>query len=116
MDTTHPPVRVAAASLAFNIAAHNHSLRVQDQPDSISEADQVELMAGLFEAMGKERESKEGLRGLLLAAGLLTYRARKESELMDLCQVVGAKDLVGGLRGMFKELNDLVREVEQVMP
>lgn len=90
-------------------------MRVQDQPEAISEAIQVELMAGLLEAMGMERESKEGLRGLLLAAGLLRYRALEEGDLSDLCHAIAAKDIVRELRGVFKELNDLVKEVEQVM-
>ena len=115
LDPTHQSVRVAAASLAFNIAAFNHSRRLHDQGDLLSEGNQVELMASLLEAMGKERESKEGLRGLLLAAGLLKYRAPKDGELNDLCGAVGAKDIMSEAKGAFVDLKDLVKEVEQVM-
>ncbi len=72
-------------------------------------------MASLLEAMGKERESKEGLRGLLLAAGLLKYKASKGGEVDDLCEAVGAKGIITEARGAFEDLKDLVKEVELVM-
>ena len=115
LDPSHLSVRVAAASLAFNIAAFNHSRRLQDQGELLSESNQVELLASLLEAMGKEKESKEGLRGLLLAAGLLKYRAPDNGELSDLCEAVGAKDISSGTKSAFADLKDLVKEVEQVM-
>ena len=115
LDPTHQSVRVAAASLAFNIAAFNHSRRLHDMDDLLSEENQVELMASLLEALGKERESKEGLRGLLLATGLLKYRAPKDGELSDLCKAVGAKDIVSEVKGAFTDLKNLGKEVEQVM-
>ena len=115
LDPTHQPVRVAAASLAFNVAALNNSQRIQDKGDLLSEGNQIELMASVLEAMGKERQSKEGLRGLLLAAGLLKYCAPKGGELVDLCEAVGAKEIVCETKGAFIELKDLLKEVEQVM-
>lgn len=115
LDLEHQPVRVAAASLAFNITALNHSRRIHDQDDLLSESNQIELMASILEAMGKERQSKEGLRGLLLAAGLLKYLAPGDGELSDLCRAVGAKEIVNETRGAFSDLKDLVKEVEQVI-
>ena len=115
LDLEHQPVRVAAASLAFNIAALNHSRRMHDQDDLLSESNQVELMASVLEAMGKERVSKEGLRGLLLAAGLLKYLAPEDGELSDLCRAVGAKEMVSETKGAFSDLKDLVKEVGQVI-
>ena len=122
LDTEHSPVRVAAASLAFNIAAANHLRRTSDQEDFLPESGQVELMASLLEAMRKERGSKEGLWGLLLAAGLLKYTAPKHGELSDLCEAVGARDIVVEAKGSFadskvdlKDLKELAREVELVM-
>ncbi|KAL9130450.1 MAG: hypothetical protein Q9217_001373 [Psora testacea] len=115
LDATHQPVRVAAASLAFNIAAFNHQKRLYDQDDLLSEDNQVEYMASVLEAIGKEKESKDGMRGLLLAAGLLKYRAPEDGELKDLCEAVGAKDIISQAKGLFGELRDLVKDVEQVM-
>ncbi|KAK0508026.1 hypothetical protein JMJ35_009915 [Cladonia borealis] len=119
LDTDHSPVRVAAASLAFNIAAANHLRRTAEQEDLLPESGQVELMASLLEAMRKERGSKDGLRGLLLAVGLLKYTAPKHGELSDLCEAVVARDIVAEAKGSFAdlrpELKELAREVELVM-
>ena len=115
LDPKHQPVRVAAASLAFNIAAFNHQRRLKELEDFLTEGNQVELMASILEAVGKEMESKEGLRGLLLAAGLLKYRAPQDGELKDLCEALGARAIVSEARRPFVELKDLVREVEQVI-
>jgi len=115
LDTDHSPVRVSAASLAFNIAAANHSRRLSEEEDLLPESSQVELAAGLLEAIGKERESKEGLSGLLLAVGLIKYAAPKGGEVDDLCEAIGAKDIVAEAKGAFEDLNELAKEVELVM-
>lgn len=115
LDTVHPPVRVCAASLAFNIAASNHARRLAEQGDLLPEVSQVELMAGLLEAIGKERESKEGIRGLLLAVGLLKYMAPKGGEVDDLCGAVGALDIVAEAKEAVEGLKDIAKEVELVM-
>ena len=115
LDTEHPAVRVAAASLAFNIVAANHIRRIAEQEDLLPESGQVELMASLLEAMSKERESKDGVRGLLLAAGLLKYAAPKDGELSDLCEAVGASDIVAEAKESFADLKELAKEVELVM-
>ena len=115
LDTQHPPVRVCAASLAFNIAATNHARRIANQEDLLSETSQVEIMAGLLEAIGKERDSKEGLRGLLLAVGLLKYLGPKQGEVDDLCEAVGAQEIVADAGKAVPDLQDIAKEVELVM-
>ena len=115
LETGHPPVRVAAASLAFNIAAFNHAQRLGEHRDPLPESSQVELLASLLEAVGRERESKEGLRGLFLAAGLLRYASPKGGEVEDLCEAVGAKDIVVESKGTFPDLKELAEELELVM-
>lgn len=115
LDNDHPPVRVAASSLAFNIAASNHQQRIQGNADSLPESSQVELVASLLEAMGREKESKDGMRGLLVAIGLLKYMAAEGGEVDDLCEAVGAKDIVTEAKGVFTDLKELAKEVEQVM-
>lgn len=115
LDVAHSQVRVVAAQLAFNIAAANHLQRLNKKDDLISEASQVELMAGLLEGMRKEEESVDTLRGLLLAIGLLKYLAPEDGEISDLCEAVGAKDLVSDANGRFKDLTDLAKEAELVL-
>ena len=115
LDTGHPPVRIAAASLAFNIAATNHMRRTAEQEDLLPESGQVELVASLLEAMGRERESKDGLRGLLLAVGLLKYAAPQGGEVDDLCEAVGAREIVAEAKAAFADLKELAKEVELVM-
>ena len=115
LDNEHPPVRVAASSLAFNMAASNHQQRIQGNADFLPEGSQVELVASLLEAIGRERESKDGMRGLLLAVGLLKYMAAIKGEVDDLCEAVGAKDIVTEAKGAFPDLKELAKEVEQVI-
>ena len=115
LDNEHPPVRVAASSLAFNLAAANHQCRLQGNTDFLAEGSQVELAASLLEAIGRERESKDGMRGLLMAVGLLKYMAAVRGELDDLCEAVGAKDVIKEAKKAFPDLKELAKEVEQVM-
>ena len=114
LDNEHAPVRVAAASLAFNIAACNHFRRLEEEDDILAESMQVELMASLLEAIEREN-SKEGLKGLLLAAGLLAYGAPQQGELIDLCRALEAKDTVAAKGDRDKELAALVKEVQSVV-
>ncbi|KAL8896929.1 MAG: hypothetical protein Q9207_007477 [Kuettlingeria erythrocarpa] len=115
LDTAHPPVRVAAASLAFNIAAVNHVRRLDEQEDLLAEPSQVELMASLLETLSNEGESKDSIRGLLTAIGLLAYAASRDGELVEVCQALGAKEMAAGKRDFSDDLRELVKEVEQVV-
>lgn len=115
LDTSHPPIRVAAASLAYNIAAFNHSQRLDGDGDVLSESTQVELMASLLEALSNDMGTKDELRGLLLAAGLLAYSTPEGGELVDLCQALGAKETVSRVKGLFDDLGALATEVEMVI-
>lgn len=91
LDEAHANVRVAAGLLAFNVAAANHRARVDEGREALAEAEQVELAAGLLEALRREEESREAVKGLALALGLLAYCAPREGELVDLCRAVDAK-------------------------
>ena len=115
LDTSHSQIRVAASSLAFNIAARNHIQRLNGKDDLLSVDTQVELLASLIEAVGREEESKEGLKGLLLAIGLLAYEAPKDGEVAEVCQLLEAGKTVGGKKGFDKELAGLAKEVEMVV-
>lgn len=115
LDTTNAPIRVSAASLAFNIAAFNHQRRLDGEEDVLSESLQVELLASLFEAIEREMESKDSLRGLLSAVGLLAYCAVRGGEVVDLCEALGAKKMIADKRGFDRELTPLIAEVEKVL-
>lgn len=116
LDPTHPPLRVSAASVAYNIAAFNHVQRLHSKADLLPESAQVELMAGLLEALGREeRGSKDEVRGLLLATGLLAYASPRGGEMMDLCEALGARVVVERVQGLFDELTALAKEVAMVV-
>lgn len=110
LDDNHSNVRVAAASLLFNVALANNRKRRTSQGDALPEADQIELAASLLEAIAQEGESTEALQGMLLALGYLTYLAPLDGELVDLLRVMAADDTVKGKKGTFKDLA-LVQEV-----
>lgn len=110
LDDNHSNVRVATASLLFNVALANNRKRRTSQGDALSEADQIELAASLLEAIVQEGESPEALRGMLLALGYLTYLAPLDGELVDLLRVMAADDTVKSKKSTFKDLA-LVQEV-----
>jgi hypothetical protein len=94
LDESHNNVRIAAASLAFNISASNRRSRMEKGVDLLGDSDQVELVASILEALAREAESKEAAKGLGLALGFLVYRAPKDGELLDLCRAMEASETV----------------------
>jgi thiol-disulfide isomerase/thioredoxin len=116
LDDTNTAIRVAAASVAFNIAAVNRQQRTKDeQPhEALAEAEQVELVASLVEAIGQEESSAEALKGLLLALGLLLHCAPVDGEVVDVCRAMGAREVVLGKKKAFPK-EKLVAEVGNVL-
>lgn len=110
LDDNHSSVRVAAASLLFNVALANSRKRRRGQGDALPEADQIELAASLLEAISQEEESAEALKGMLLALGYLVYLAQLDGELVDLMRTMDAEDTVLGKKGKFGDMA-LVDEV-----
>lgn len=94
LDDKHHNVRVAAASLSFNIATANNKIRSEEHLESLPEGDQVELAASLLEALSVEEESAEALKGYLLAFGYLVFCAPKNGELVDLLKTMDAQGTV----------------------
>jgi hypothetical protein len=95
LDDEHDNVRIAASSLAFNITAANHRARMEKGKDPLTDDEQVELLALILEAIGRE-QSKEASKGLVLALGLLIYCAPVDGELLDLCKAMDASNVVSG--------------------
>ncbi|PYH97964.1 thioredoxin [Aspergillus ellipticus CBS 707.79] len=109
---SHTNLRVVAASLAYNLAAHNHNARFASNPDPLTEEHQVELTASLVEAISHEEESQEALHGLLFALGLLVYEAASDSAVLDLCNAMGIAETVVGKRSVAAVSKEsLIREV-----
>ncbi|KAK7954992.1 hypothetical protein PG988_015686 [Apiospora saccharicola] len=111
LDEKHTPVRVAAASLLFNLASTNNLRRRQTLEDVLPEADQVELAASMLEAISQEEESAEALRGMLLALGYLGYCMPLEGELIDLLRTMDAQGTVSSKADKFPKEKDLITEV-----
>lgn len=110
LDEGHSNVRVAAASLLYNVALANSRKRRAGENDALPEGDQIELAASLLEAISQEGESPEALRGMLLALGYLTYLAPLDGELVDLLRTMDAGDAVLGKKDNFKDMQ-LVDEI-----
>jgi hypothetical protein len=110
LDDKHHNVRVAAASLSFNIATANNKLRTEEYREALPEGGQVELAASLLEAIGEEEESPEALKGFLLAFGNLIYRAPKDGELVDLLKSMDAQGIVMGKYKLFPK-EPLIMEI-----
>ena len=114
LDDKHNNVRVAAASLSFNIAAASSKLRTEEHLESLPEGDQVELAASLLEAINQEEESAEALKGFLLAFGYLVYCTPKDGELVDLLKTMDAQGTVLAKKKLFPG-DGLVKDVGEIL-
>ncbi|CAL3966620.1 hypothetical protein PZA11_003214 [Diplocarpon coronariae] len=114
LDDKHHHVRVAAASLSYNIATANSRLRSEEHLESLPEGDQIELGASLLEAISVEEDSAEALKGFLLAFGYLIYCAPKNGELADLLKTMDAKGTVLSKKEKFPN-EALVNDIGNVL-
>jgi thiol-disulfide isomerase/thioredoxin len=96
LDEAHLNVRIASASLAFNIAIANHKSRMEKGKELIDSSEQVELVAGVLEGIGREEESKDAVMGLVRALGFITYKAEVDGEVLDLCRALDAGKTILG--------------------
>ena len=94
LDEGHANVRIAAASLAFNIAAANHRRRIEKSEELMAVEDQVELVAALIEAVGREAANKEALMGLVIALALFVYLSPVDGEVVDLAKVMDVASVI----------------------
>jgi desumoylating isopeptidase 1 len=114
LDDQHHSVRVAAASLSFNMAAASSKLRTEEHLESMPEEDQVELAASLLEAIEQEELSPEALKGFLLALGYIIYCTPKDGEMVDLLKTMDAQGTVLSKRKLFPE-EALVKDIGEVL-
>ncbi|KAF2190060.1 DUF862-domain-containing protein [Zopfia rhizophila CBS 207.26] len=122
LDGKHPALRASAISLALNLSAANHKIRMNKHShqattskslseSELEESEQVELLASLLEILGTEGESQEIKKMALVCTGWLTYCAPMEGELRDLWRVMDAKGMVGKVQGKNVEERLLGKEV-----
>lgn len=112
LDVKHPTTRVAAASLAFNLAIANYKVRREEGQEALAEGEQVELAASILETLTEE-ESPDAARLLLLALGFLAYCSPVKGELVDLLSVMDAKKTVTSTK--CTSLESLAKEVSGVL-
>lgn len=112
LDEEHPNVRIAASSLAFNVAAANHRSRMEKGRDALGNEQEVELLALVLEALTRE-QSKEAAKGLVLALGLLIYCAPVDGELLDLCQAMDASSVVSSKEALAEDsiAKEIIKEL-----
>ncbi|KAK3308845.1 P-loop containing nucleoside triphosphate hydrolase protein [Chaetomium strumarium] len=117
LDDSHNNVRVAAASLLFNVALANSRKRRDGPGDMLPEADQVELAASALEAITQEEASTEALEGMLLALGYLAYRLPVEGELADLLRTMDAEDVVltKGKVNLERRFRDVIADINETL-
>jgi hypothetical protein len=94
LDEGHANVRIAAASLAFNIAAANHRSRIEKAEELMAVEDQIELVAALIEAVGREDVNKEALTGLIISLALFVHLAPVNGEVVDLARVMDVASVI----------------------
>ncbi|CUS09006.1 unnamed protein product [Tuber aestivum] len=87
LDKSHINARVAAASLAFNLATHVQKQRAVHNQEALQD---VEFIAAVVEALREEKDSKEVVKGLALTVALVSYCAPLGGEILELLQVLEA--------------------------
>ena len=109
LDDKNYTVRVAAASLSFNLSTANNRMR-KEHREALPEGEQIELAASLLEAISVEEASPDALRGFLLAFGYLVYCTPKDGEIRDLLKSMDAQGTVLAKKKAFPK-EALVNEV-----
>ena len=98
LDASHSTVRVAASSLAFNLATANYRVRREEGREALDDSVQVELAASIIESLSGE-DNNDAKKALLLSLGYLVHFAPEGGELMDLVQALDAKSIVSVCKG-----------------
>jgi hypothetical protein len=110
LDDSHSTVRVAAASLMYNVSLSNNQKRKAGPGDALPEGDQIELAASTLEAISQEESSAPALEGMLQALGHLVYCLPLDGDLSDLLRTMDAEDTVMSKRKHFPDMA-LVSEI-----
>lgn len=114
LDDHHSNIRVAAASLLFNLALADRRSRRRDPEAGLTDEDQIEVAASVVEAVTQEESSKEALEGMLSALGHLIFGRAPDGELADLLRTLDAQGMIRGKRKQFPD-EKLIAEVADEM-
>lgn len=114
LDSEHHNVRVAAASLCFNMAFSNHDFRRREHREVLEQEGQIELAASLLEAIERESASSEALQGYMLAFGYLVFCSPQDGDLADFLVSLEAPEKISGKAGDFPK-EKLVHEIGSVL-
>lgn len=125
LDDEHPALKASALSLAMNMAASNHKIRMKKHMANASpslpseveleESEQVELLASLLEILGSDEPYSESKKMALICIGWLTYCAPMDGELSDLWKVMDAAGTVGKVSVKTVEDRLLAKEVKSLL-
>lgn len=105
-------IRIAAGSLAYNIASFNHKQRIDKGEEVVPESEQLQLLVSLVEAVSAEKDSSEAMKRNLMALGLLVHCAPKDAEIMDYIKAVDAARMMKEKSRVFPD-EKLIQEVGQ---
>ncbi|KAK9447126.1 PPPDE putative peptidase domain-containing protein [Limtongia smithiae] len=114
----HSNVRIAASSLAFNIAAYAQRVRTETGKEALLGTDVgIELVVALIEGISRETESGPTLSRLLTALGFMLYGAPADAaaEVQEICGSLNAYDAVKGKMGAAVADRRLCDEVMQLL-
>lgn len=125
LDEKHPALRTSALSLAMNMAAANHKIRIKKHSvhtthslpgeAELAESEQVELLASLLETIGTEEQWSDNKKMALISTGWLVYAADMAGELKDLWKVMDAAGTVGKVQAKAAEDRLLVKELQRLL-
>jgi len=115
-DREHVTLRVAAASLAFNVSTTLMQARMSsgsstDTKDIMPDPLQVELAAALIQGLSDEMESADVVKLIALSLGRLMYVQPPGAELRDLYEALEVKEVVAKASPVKKEDRVLMHEI-----
>jgi len=96
LDKSHTHLRVAASSLAFQVATWVQKQRSTKEREALEDEEIIELAASFIEAIKEEEESEDVVKALVLSLALMYYCSPGGSEMGGILRAVGAEAVVRG--------------------
>lgn len=111
IDGEHENLRIAAASLTFNLAVATHQQRTDGGRELFTDGDQLQLLVATVEALSAEQTSVEAFKRNLLALGLLVYCAPNDAEIFDFVKAADVAGTVKEKAKLFPKEKKLIHEI-----
>ena len=125
LDDKHPALKTSALSLAMNLAAANHKIRMKQHSrnaapslpseSGLEDSEQVELLASLLEIVGSDEPYSDVKKMSLICIGWLVYCAPMDGELRDLWKVMDAAGSIGNISAKTAEDRLLVKDLKSLL-